>query len=167
MIINNGYRYWSKDKEYFIPNRGWICKYCGKRLYTTSCFRLDYSLQYGLTCGEFYQMYKDQLRTCYICDELLNRDVVIDHDHRWGKKVDDIKKNYPAITERKKCVRGLAHSRCNLAISGLDNIFDYEPKSTLKVLSRMYSKIMERANMKPTKHQTNSHRAAKKWDDIF
>lgn len=69
-------------------------------------------IKYGLTVVQYDQMWIDQLRNCYLCEEYLPyEDIVVDHDHSCC----------PGETTCGMCIRGLAHSKCNMGIGCLDD----------------------------------------------
>lgn len=59
--------------------------------------------RYGITYDQFQTMLRDQGGACYLCEEVKEKTLCVDHDHRCC----------PGSRSCGKCVRGLLCSNCN------------------------------------------------------
>lgn len=72
-----------------------------------------YKTSYGITVTEVEAMIETQDHLCWICDEPLNGDFVVDHDHGCCPNTAD-----GNIRSCGRCIRGVAHRFCNTKLSG-------------------------------------------------
>ncbi len=103
-------RQYMRDMRANDPNGAWVEKERERnRLHGR---RYQLKSKYGITLERWQEIYESQAGRCYLCEKPLETQRIdLDHDHLCC----------PGIKSCGRCLRGLAHQRCNQGIGQFDD----------------------------------------------